>query len=101
MRRPDFVSDDDIARWSKELDNDTTISSDLISEPILKEVCLAGMWLNERLEELGCPVELITRIQFGAGRYSYGRDIWMSHKKFLDDYNNGIVYIDFDRKNMN
>lgn len=101
MIRPDFISDEDIARWSEELYNDPKIPNELIDEPILKEVCLAGMWLSEKLDELGCPNEMITRIQFGAGKHSYGRDIWMVHKQFLDDYCNGITTIDIDRNNMN
>lgn len=101
MKRPDFVCDDDIVRWSKELDDDPTIPKELIKEPILKEVCLAGMWLNEKLNELGCPSEMITKLQFGAGKQSYGKNIWEIHKKFLDDYNSGIMPINIVGKIMN
>ena len=101
MRRPDFISNTDIARWSAELDSDPDISPDLVSEPIIREVCYAGMWLVEQLQKEHCPNELIDRIQYSAGKSSFGKDPWEIHQNFLGGYRNNKLDFQIDPSNMN
>jgi len=101
MSRPSFISTDDISRWSKEIDNDDRLPKGLIESPVIREVCYAGLWLCEELEKLSCPDSLIVRIQFTAGKMSFGKDVWQVHRQFLDDYKNNKLNIASDSKNLN
>lgn len=101
MRRPDFITNTDIARWSSELDSDPDMPQEMINEPILREVCYAGMWLVEELQKQRCPDELITRIQFSAGKASFGNDPWNIHENFLNGYKNNELDFQIDPNNMN
>lgn len=93
MPRPDFVTGENLARWSENLDSDPNLPQDLIQSPIVREVCYAGLFLIEELEKLQCPESIIIRIQFTAGKLSFGRDAWDVHLKLLDDYkNNQLVF---------
>lgn len=87
MPRPEFITNEDILRWSENIDNDPLVSKGLAQEPILREVMYAGLWLCESLDKLKCPHDIITRIQFTAGQYSFGRDPWEAHQKILELYN--------------
>src|SRR5271166_4643171 len=92
MSRPDFVTNEDIVRWSDNIDNDVNVKN-LVQNPIIRELCYAGLWLCEELEKLECPQILITRIQYTAGKLSFGRDMWEVHQKILHDYqNNDLQY---------
>lgn len=84
MNRPDYVTDEDIERWETNIQNDPNMPKEVLSIPILKEVCYAGLWLAESLAELGCPEEKIRNIQFNAGRYAFGRDPWQAHEAVLE-----------------
>jgi hypothetical protein len=86
MPRPDSVTEKDIAEWSDNIDNDEQIPKYLLKEPLIREVCFAGLWMCEELEKLGCPEYLIVRIQEAAGRLSFGRDPWEVSKTLLDTY---------------
>jgi hypothetical protein len=87
MSRPDFITNEDIIRWSKEIDNDNLLPPNVSKDPIIRELCFAGLWLNEQLTILGCPSILITRIQYTAGKVSFGKEnFWAVHQQFLDDY---------------
>jgi hypothetical protein len=88
MARPKFISADDISRWSNVIDNDPNMPEEWAKSPIVREVCLAGLWLCEELEKLSCPESLIVRIQYSAGKLSFGKDAWEIHQKFLDGYRN-------------
>lgn len=96
MQRPEFISDEDIARWSKNIDQDLYISPELAASPIIREVCYAGLWLCEKLEKLGCPEILITRIQWTAGKISFGRDIWEVHQEILREYETNSLSFEED-----
>lgn len=84
MKRPDFISKEDIARWSKNIESDPNMPKEAIEIDIIREVCYAGLWLAESLDKLGCPREEITHLQFNAGRYAFGRDVWVAHQDFLE-----------------
>lgn len=75
-RRPDFVKDEDISRWSNNIEKDPNMPSFVLSNAIFREVCYSGLYLSEELEKLKCPDEIIVRIQFTAGKLSFGRDPW-------------------------
>lgn len=93
MKRPDFILNEDIARWASIIDNDSNIPQSLLSQKTLREVCYCGLWLEEKLLDLKCPEILISRILFTAGKMSFGRDPWEIHIKILDDYiNNKLDY---------
>ena len=101
MKRPNFISDKDIARWDLELSHDPIIYQHILTSPILKEVCYAGMWLVEELSKLDCPPETITDLQYSAGKASFGKDIWNIHQEYLSAYRNGRVDYDIDPKTLN
>src|SRR5271165_1246976 len=86
MSRPNFISHQDIVRWDNNLQNDPYLSPDILSQPIIREVCYCGLWLVEELEKLQCPLEYRVRIQYTAGKLSYGRDPWEVHQELLEGY---------------
>lgn len=101
MNRPEFVSSEDIDRWSKNIDNDPNILKSIASSPIIREVCYAGLWLSEQLEKLKCPEHLIIRIQHAAGGLSFGRDIWEVHQQVLESYKNNELEFEIEPLDMN
>lgn len=93
MSRPDFVSEEDILRWSDNIDNDPGFPKSLAASSTIREVCYAGLWLSEQLDQLGCPDFVIVRIQDAAGRLSYGRDPWDVSQELLTKYQtNELVF---------
>lgn len=99
MSRPDFITNEDIARWSKNLEEDESLSKELINSPIIREVCYAGLWLSEELEKLNCPNSIIVRIQYSAGKVSFSRDPWQVHQGFLEKYKNNELIFENDDEN--
>ena len=91
MSRPDYVSNEDIERWSENIDNDPKIPSFLKSESTIREVMYAGLWLAEELDKLGCPRVKISQLQFAGGRLSFGRDPWGACATLLEAYKNGHI----------
>jgi hypothetical protein len=102
MSRPNFVTEQDIARWGANIDQDPMIPSEFAGISIMREVLYAGLWLAEQLDQLGCHPLLITRVQYTAGQLSYGRDPWEVAQEVLKAYKeNDLVFeIDYneDRK---
>ncbi len=98
--RPDFVTHEDISRWSDEIDSEEGLPQVLASNPVIREVCYAGKWLSEQLFKLGCPEEFITRIQYTAGKASFGRDPWEVHQVMLDGYTNNELDYEVDEANL-
>ena len=97
MSRPDFVTNEDIARWGRDIDNDPSIDSDLSQNPIIREVFYAGQYLVDRLIELDCPDNIIGRITFTAGKLSFGRkDPWPIHQDILNRYMDGTLEFERD-----
>lgn len=91
MPRPEFVTPQDIMRWSVIIDNDPALPKEYANNSVIREVCLAGLWLCDELEKLGCSPDIIVRIQWAGGRLSFGRDTWEVHQKLLEDYKNNLL----------
>jgi hypothetical protein len=90
-----FLTDEKLAEYDLQIDNDPYIPREYKENFIIREVCRAGLYLCDALDELGCPHNVITRIQFTAGRLSFGRDPWEVHKYIIDEYrNNRLVLAD-------
>lgn len=96
MTRPEFVTNEDINRWGDVIDNDPRIPEHIAKSAIIREVCYAGLWLVEQLQDLQCPEELIVRIQWNGGKASFGRDAWEVHQKLLSDYIDNKLLFDDD-----
>jgi hypothetical protein len=95
MPRPIFIKDEDLKRWSDQLDNDPNFYKAYLNFPPLKEVCMAGLWLCEQLERLKCPEQLILRIQYTGGKMSFGKDPWLVHQTILENYiSNKLIFED-------
>lgn len=95
MRRPNFVTPEDISRWSNNIDKDSAIPKALKESTIIREVCYSGLWLSEELFKLKCPDEIIVRIQWTAGKLSFGRDTWEVHQNILQEYkDNKLIFED-------
>lgn len=92
MIRPDFISEKDIERWSEVIDQDPNMTFFKFS-PTVREVCYAGCYLYEELKKLQCPDILIARIQWTAGKLSFGKNPWEVHQKIIEQYkNNKLVF---------
>ena len=100
-KRPEFVTSDDIKRWDDNIDNDPNLIDDIKNEPIIRELCYAGLYLSEQLDKLECPPEFIFRIQYSAGRASFGHDPWEVHQKFLESYKLNELDFEIDLDNLN
>lgn len=96
MKRPEFITDEDIARWSQVIDNDKDMPASYSEQPILREVMYAGAWLGEQLKAEGCPDVLITRMQYTAGGLSFGRDPWEVMQEVLTAYKNNQLEFEID-----
>lgn len=96
MSRPNFITNEDILRWTDAIDSDPTIPKEMINSPLIREVCYAGAWLSEELEKLQCPEVILVRIQWTAGKMSYGRDPWEVHQMILEGYKNNTLVFESD-----
>lgn len=96
MPRPTSVTNEDIARFSENIDNDPNMDPALAESPIIREVCYAGQWIHDKLTELHCDEVLIARIMYTAGALSFGRkDPWTVHQEILSKYlENELEYED-------
>jgi hypothetical protein len=102
MSRPETVSYNDILRWDNKIDNDPLMDENLAQNPIIREVCYAGQWLVDRLEEIGCPDHLIGRIMYSAGKLCFGKkDPWRVHQDILEEYVDGTLIFDTDPQDLN
>jgi hypothetical protein len=91
-----FLTDEQLKQYDKLIDEDPYLSKDLSDNPIIREVCRAGIWLCNELDKIGCTIELRNRIQWTAGELSFGRDAWDVHQSLLDDYINGKLVFESD-----
>lgn len=96
MARPNYISNEDIKRWEKNLKEDKITSPYTRNNPILREVCYANIFLREKLEQLNCPEELILRINFTAGKMSFGRDPWGIAEFLLEKYEKNELVLEPD-----
>lgn len=99
--RPDFVTEEDIKRWDFNMENDLQLPKIVLEWPTLKEVCYAGFYLAEQLDALRCPPEYIVRIQYTAGRLSFGRDPWEVSQELLELYKLNQLEFEPDPENIN
>jgi hypothetical protein len=76
MERPNFITQEDINRWTQNLENDKKISKHVLNNDYIKEVCFAGMFMVEELQKLKCSDDMIVRMQYTAGKLSFGRNPW-------------------------
>jgi hypothetical protein len=100
MPKPDFITEEDLARWSNNIDTDLNLPRLLANDPTIREVCYAGLWLCEELEKLECPNVIIVRIQETAGRLSFGRDPWDVSISMIHAYKNDQLVFDSDSNVM-
>jgi hypothetical protein len=92
MPRPNSVTNEDILRWSEKIDNDPKMPVNLAQNPIIREVCYAGQWLNDKLTELRCDEVLIGRMMYTGGALSFGRkDPWSIHQEIYDRFVDGTL----------
>jgi len=97
MSRPDFVTDEDIARWSENIDNDPKVPKWMADMALMREMMYAGLWMAEELEKLGCNPLLITRLQFSTGSLCFGKpDPWEVHQEVLEAYKNNDIEFEMD-----
>jgi hypothetical protein len=101
MSRPDFITAQDVSRWTKIIESDKQIPSDLAANPTIREVCYAGLFLSEQLADLNCPEELLVRIQYTAGKMSFGRDPWEVHQQMLEDFKSNKIVFDMEPSELN
>ena len=102
MTRPDFITNLDILRWSSTIDSDPYTPKEVLESPVIREVCYAGLWLVEELGKLKCPDSILVRIQWTAGKMSYGRDPWDIHQMILQKYkDNTLVFESDDSQTLN
>lgn len=96
MKRPDFVSDKDIIRWSDVINKDTPLPEGFGKEPVFREILYSGLWLAEELMKLGCEAHKIVQIQYTHGYQSFGNDSWALAQLFLEDYKNDKLKFEDD-----
>jgi len=100
MYRPEYITEQDIERWNQVLLKNSDIPLSKIPSIIL-ELSYAGFWISEFLEKLNCDPVLITRIQFTAGKYSFGKDIWKAHDEILQLFINGELSFEEEFNQLN
>lgn len=102
MPRPESITNEDLDRWSETIDNDPLITTGMAQNPIIREVCYAGQWLADKLNELNCPDHLIGRIMYTAGRICFGRkDPWQVHQDILTQFVEGTLEFEMDPEETN
>jgi hypothetical protein len=101
MPRPEFITQADIIKWNIIIDSDSELPKEFYASPAVRESCFAGLWLAEELQKLDCPEIIITRIQFTAGKLSYGRDAWEVSKMMLEAYKKDELVFEPDSDSPN
>jgi hypothetical protein len=95
--RPSYITNEDIQRWSEKINADPLLPAEMVSNPIIMEICYAGQWLSEKLAELECPEDMIGCILYTAGQICFGRqDPWEVHQIMLEDYVSGDLEFEED-----
>lgn len=99
MKRPDFITQEDIVRWDDNLQNDMSLPTAIkLAQqlPLFKEVMYTGLWLAEELTKLKCNEILITRICYTTGRLSFGQDPWEVAQDMLTAYQKNELEFEID-----
>ncbi len=78
--RPDFITDEDIARWDISIDNDTeltdVVGADFAKNPVTREVLYTSLWMTEILNKMNLTPAIIAASQNVLGQQSFGADPW-------------------------
>lgn len=97
-----YIDLDKIKEYDKNIDNDKSIPIEYKNNQVIREVCRAGLYLSEELKKINCPDDVIVKLQFHAGKLSFGRDIWEIHQTILMDYkNNSLIFEEDLNENKN
>lgn len=96
MSRPEFITEQDLARWLDNINQNSITKSYVAVMPELQEVIYAGLWLAENLALLKCNPVLIARIRYTAGQLSFGKDAWDIHQEMLHAYRNNELEFEID-----
>jgi hypothetical protein len=96
-----YVSLEKIKEYDDNIDKDPYIPQMIKDNATIREVCRAGLYLVEQLEALQCPAEYVIRIQYTAGRCSFGREPWEVHQQFLESYKLNEMEFEPDPLNIN
>lgn len=86
MNRPDYISPEDVLRWDEMINNDTMVPGTLKDQAMIREIMIAGFWLMEQLETLGCEEHLIVQLQYTLGAKSFGANCWVIAQELLTAY---------------
>jgi len=101
MPRPIEVNVEKIAEYDEMIDNDPNFPEGMQNNKLVREVCYAGLYMCEQLEALGCPEALMVRIQYTAGKQSFGSDPWEVHQEMLAQYKNNELKFDLEPDEVN
>lgn len=85
------LSSDQIQLYDDIIDNDNTIADEYKTDPTVREVMRAGLFLAHQLDNMKCPHETILRIQYTAGEMSFGHDPWEVVSELLEQYTSGTL----------
>ena len=96
-----YISLEKLKKYDLIIDNDSDLSNSLKENPIIREVCRAGQYLFEELCNLQCPESIIVRIQWTAGKLSFGRDPWEIHNMLLEKYKTNTLVFESDSEIFN
>ena len=82
-----FVSDEQLVEIDARIDSDQFLDPALAKNPVIREVCRAGVWMSDCLVAAGCDEEMIGRLVYTAGSLCYGRpDPWKVHRELLGKF---------------
>lgn len=102
MPRPIELNFEKIQEYDERIDNDPLMDVHLAQNPIIREVCYAGQWLADKLNELNCPDHIIGRIMYTAGELCFGRkDPWQIHQEILHQYLDGTLEYEMNSDKTN
>lgn len=101
MMEHKYLTADQLNKFDQLIDQDQNIPSFCKQNEVIREVCRCGLWLANELEKLNCPESLITRIQWTAGKLSFGKDPWKIHQAILADYQSDSLIFENDSEEKN
>lgn len=88
--RPDFISLAQISKWDEELANDNNlqanVSKEALADPALREVLYSGLWLKEKLAELGYDAFTLAEVSLIHGINSFEANSWQVAEALLQIY---------------
>jgi hypothetical protein len=94
MNRPNFITDEDIDRWSDSIDDDPLLD-ELKDIPLLREVLYAGLWMAEKLKMLDVSDEEIIQLNYYFGGKAFGHeDCWVLAQEVLEEYKRGEIVLE-------